>query len=693
MSKYIVRLSVCIVFWLILSTGASAAPQEKELFKLEESYNMAVSILFDKELPDVSFLAPDQKLYDAYSFKHEKGEDWVQFYIPKAAVGQWKIRYDKKSNTRCEISYSSYMDEISIENFRFDKPVEDRLPVRFQVNGASSLTYQWKVYAVVMQDERVVGELLLAEGEDRSGEKVERDISIERLSDYENYRLRLDAWQREGVEEIYDSRIAEGEFAVRGHSVDGMIDDFRVELNLTDEKILIDWREWANAEEYLIAVFDLDKSAAEPIYFTEVTNDSDQVETVFDSKTSKLRVDVTGRNQGRNTATKSKTIPIKNGVEIKSDLGELTNSYQSKIEYQVPKEITADVLVNEKSDKVRLSGSGYFSLNLSDFFNDIRISYFLDDPNVIFVMTFQTTLDSVPPMLRLPENKTALNVISDTFVLAGVTESGAQVKINEEEVLLNPDGTFLHSLSLKNGENIFKVSAADMAGNVAAQDVIINRLSRNELQSSGEARTPLRIVQKYLPLILSFCFSILVLLMILIIGKGYHKAERKGLFVLRTFRNLIIGFGALSIASLGYSIWRYISLKRLAANEDYFALAMKSLEDAYAVLEKQEFYLQVIKFLLLILLGIVVVSVVFGLMIKGLKKAKEQRPSGSQSVQSEKEGTQDTGFASLPKAGKYEFECPNCKTKYDRPIKFCGKCGMSIKMEENPGDKQNEERE
>lgn len=210
MIKRLSAIAVFIITMLSITLVVSAASETKDIFTLDSTYNMAVSILFDKEMPVVSFTAPDGTIFNDSSLRSDSGEDWVQYYIPKAMPGTWQITYDKLSNTRFDVHYSSYMNAISISEFTIGTVNQGYIPAKFLVQSEEAGAYQYQIYAVITDDNgAVVGEKLLTEGSANPGEIVERDISIRDLQNYSEYKLRLDVWQKEGVEESYDSSIAE----------------------------------------------------------------------------------------------------------------------------------------------------------------------------------------------------------------------------------------------------------------------------------------------------------------------------------------------------------------------------------------------------------------------------------------------------------------------------------------------------
>lgn len=683
MRKKIILLFIALVVMLSITNTASAASETKEIFTLDQSYNIAVSILFDKEKPIVKFTAPDGSVIDGTSLHSDSGEDWVQYYIPSAAPGTWLITYDKLSNTVFEINYSSYMDTITISDFAFGEINGNSLPVNFSVMSISEQNYQYKIYAVVTDDnDSVIGERLLMDGWADMNEVITYDINIGDLSDYNNYKLRLDVWQKYGVEEAYDSKIAIGSFAVTGHSQSEVSPDFYTEVNLTNGGIVIDWSETALQGEYLIAIYNDAVSMSEPFFFTEVTDGRTNVEALFDLTAESLRIEFTYSYYAQNYLTRTKNVPIAgNRVVITSITDEFTNSSQAFIEYEALKAVSAEVTVNNKTDNINLSGSGRFSIDLPETYNTVEVNYSLEDPLIKYIVSFQFTVDNIPPILRLPENKTAIRVSSSDYVLVGVTEPGAVLNIAGSDVIVNTDGTFEHTISLSNGENIIRATSADAAGNVTAQDVIISRVNdKNNLKTTNN-ESFFHIIRKYMPLILSFIGSIFLLAAILFIRRGFGKTTNKLFFILRTIRNAFVILGTLLLCSEGYCLWRYRNLRKMSSGEEYYAIAKKSLDKAYQVLQDMKMYGQLLKYIGVAIGVCALVIIILSISIKVMKNRKEKTNIASINTQSEP--TPDASELSNlsisdQTTDQTEYVCRNCGAIYDKPLKFCGKCGETM---------------
>jgi len=218
------------------------------------------------------------------------------------------------------------------------------------------------------------------------------------LADYGNYRLRLDVWEKVGVQEIFDSIISNETFAISGHTSGEIPPEFYTEVNLTEGIILIDWTQIAKRGDYIVAIFDDSVSIDEPFYFVEVVDGSTSTEALFDPNTKELRIDFTHRQAGINSQTLSKKIPIGDrGVNITTTTSEYTNSSQATIEYRVSKGIIAELVVNGEIDKVNLKDDDRFSVNLPETYNEVEVRYSIDDPLVKYLVKFQFIVDNSPP--------------------------------------------------------------------------------------------------------------------------------------------------------------------------------------------------------------------------------------------------------------------------------------------------------
>ena len=236
---------------------------------------------------------------------------------------------------------------------------------------------------------------------------------------------------------------------------------------------------------------------------------------------------------------------------------------------------------------------------------------------------YQFTEEYVSPLLRLPEHRAAISVKTPDFIIAGITEPDAKLRINGVIIPINEDGTFVYSIKLARGENIIEVTAADWLGSVTAQDVIINMsdesaIAPNLIDESGN------ILYGYLPLLLSIIVTSVILIVILIICNGFDRAMNRLLYILGASRMISISLGALTLCIVLFFSWQYASVRSSAEGEAFFTIAQESVDRAHRVLNEMDLYGKLPIFFAITFGAFVLAIVVLNLIISAIRKPKEQ---------------------------------------------------------------------
>ncbi len=124
----------------------------------------------------------------------------------------------------------------------------------------------------------------------------------------------------------------------------------------------------------------------------------------------------------------------------------------------------AIVYVNDEEIDVNSEGKFEIPYTLIEGLNTIVIRS--EKGTLTRTRRISVTLDTTPPKLQvtIPEN-----VLERIFEVKGTTEVGATVTINDEPVLVNPDGSFSYVLTIPVGEKELRVivKAQDKAGNTS----------------------------------------------------------------------------------------------------------------------------------------------------------------------------------------------------------------------------------
>ncbi len=81
------------------------------------------------------------------------------------------------------------------------------------------------------------------------------------------------------------------------------------------------------------------------------------------------------------------------------------------------------------------------------------------------VRSVRAIYDDSPPTMAILSPPEMFVSPAPSVDLKGKTERGARVKVNGQKVPVGPDGSFVHSLALKEGVNLVTIEATDPAGN------------------------------------------------------------------------------------------------------------------------------------------------------------------------------------------------------------------------------------
>lgn len=83
--------------------------------------------------------------------------------------------------------------------------------------------------------------------------------------------------------------------------------------------------------------------------------------------------------------------------------------------------------------------------------------------------------DNTPPKLTVesPVDGTEFKSDKRTIEVRGSTEEDARVWINERLVIMGAEGSFIHSMSLVDGDQVIAVKAVDPAGNETVEEITV----------------------------------------------------------------------------------------------------------------------------------------------------------------------------------------------------------------------------
>jgi len=208
--------AIILVILLIAFLPRGSAPEEiplpypelRDVFVLQDPYNMTVVVVFDEEMPLVQFIAPNGELIDMENIRNRPGGNFIQFFLPNATEGAWQMNYDPLSNLEILSHYSVYMEHIFIRDFSvsFQRDTQDNLPIHFMVSADENGEFRYYLHAVFTADDNSIEEeILLARGYALLNQEVTIPVNDAAVSEMDGFMLRLSAYVQHGQAAMRDT--------------------------------------------------------------------------------------------------------------------------------------------------------------------------------------------------------------------------------------------------------------------------------------------------------------------------------------------------------------------------------------------------------------------------------------------------------------------------------------------------------
>ena len=214
--KQTIGLAAAIIALLIIAviliasffSKDSALPEIRYIFALDYAYNMTVVVTFDEEPPVVQFIAPDRSLVDMDNIRYRPGYNFIQYFLPNAMPGIWRMAYDPLTNTEINTPYSVYMEHIFIRSFDVDASeiTDESIRIAFEVSADNIGEFNYELHAVfTAPDNSIANEILLVKGYGMLNEPLLLDVDIGATQDMGGLMLRLMAYVQHGQASIMDT--------------------------------------------------------------------------------------------------------------------------------------------------------------------------------------------------------------------------------------------------------------------------------------------------------------------------------------------------------------------------------------------------------------------------------------------------------------------------------------------------------
>lgn len=701
MNKIKKHISIlCIAVFVLLSFPMSAFAETKtaDLIELEADTNISVVIEYDVEIPTISFIAPDDTVWDTSNSNVTvvKGDMAVNYQIRNASAGQWKINYDKKSNSKLNYIVVPFTDNFWIDSFTAGAVDESYIPVSFKACYSSDVSYIYQIDAVTLDsNSNVLGTKYLANGYATSNEEYKTDVNISSLETYDKYYLMLTVtYDDPSGLKITDSKVSANPFSyTKNNSVDAM-ENFIVDVDLSTYTVYVDWTDFdIYADKYVAAIFSSDDETT-PIGFAETSGDETYTSFLIDPDISNYTVKLSYIGYDGTSKACIKKFDLNSKTRTFDIVTpESTNSKQAEIKYTVDADVSVTVSVNgNETESTVAKGTSSIAVNLVDGNNDIIIRYLVAN-NVYFTKKKSIDVDSVAPVLTLYENLNHITTAQMSYTVVGEAEYGCTVKVNDKEIKTDANGAFTYKVQLSPGENIIKVEAVDKAGNITACYALVNQVS--SVISFNDVS-----LKDFIVMIVSAAVTLILTVLYITLVKR-KSSESSDKISVKFVKSIVIALGAFSAIDLSLLVWRIVErlqLQKLFNSMAYYNLVESSFDEAYSKIASYNNTLKEIIILSVVFVVLVLFIFFFSRLLKKLKtfepKPKKKKPKQNRSQKSVAPTDENkpkpykditptdepplNGYKEISQDKQEEkksYFCPQCGQKYDSKPNFCGNCG------------------
>lgn len=91
---------------MMTSCVKTAENSTTNIFNIDSSCDMAVTLYYDVEEPTITFIMPSGTKISADDLPTDRDNGEVCYHIANAAAGQWQMNYDKKNNGTLEVNWA-----------------------------------------------------------------------------------------------------------------------------------------------------------------------------------------------------------------------------------------------------------------------------------------------------------------------------------------------------------------------------------------------------------------------------------------------------------------------------------------------------------------------------------------------------------------------------------------------------------
>lgn len=682
------KLTLCVLtvmFVLCAEVFAFAQTKTAELVTLDSDTNLTICVGYEKEEPTVSFISPDgdevKEGSEGVEVKRDTEGKKIYFQISNAKRGDWKIVYDKKSNSQISVDFGKFSDGIWINSVKTGKLDGNILEVSLDVSQTENIKYDYNIYAAVVDADGVItGKKLLKSGNATANEVLATTVDLTPLATG-SYYIFADINATDKGVYVFDEMLSESPVAFTNGETLSAVEDLYIELNLSDEEILISWDGYCSTrDDKIIGIFGDGES--EPMFAFTSTGSKSEVIADIDSSKLPLRVEFTYKDGNKISETFRKIVDVSD-VKIEDKSNGIVNSYNALFDYTTTSETVFDIVIDQEEPyQLTVNGEGNFSVKLTENHNLIEVSYLKND-NIRVIDIFEIIVDDIAPELEFFENITTIRTYDENFEITGSVENDAMLTVDGKEIKTEENGVFSHNVALKEGQNRFEFVATDSAGNKTLRRIeIIREQKTDAIANAVKDDEDEGFFKKYLALIITLGVSLAVAVVAIILSlKNKVSSNKKFLYMgIMIFVNAVAVISLVGLVAL--LIYRYNLYKEIGP-DGFIKAITSSMPAAYESILKYNNITDYLKIVLVVFIVSAVISLVMALGIiipKKLKNKKPkvkktaEKPTVSEAVKAETitEKTEEKP-QEAPKTEGPKF-CKKCGTPLNG-AKFCKKCG------------------
>jgi cytoskeletal protein RodZ len=156
-----------------------------------------------------------------------------------------------------------------------------------------------------------------------------------------------------------------------------------------------------------------------------------------------------------------------------------------------PQEPYCSLIIKDYADYLGLNGNDVLSLFRRDFEQKNKnkktiknsfsftpkLTFFISIILIIIIFVFYLISEyykfHLPPKLKVSWPLEA-TISASTVEISGITDPESTIKINNDLIMINTDGSFKKKINLNNGENLVTIQSTSANGKITTEQKIIN---------------------------------------------------------------------------------------------------------------------------------------------------------------------------------------------------------------------------